>query len=144
MIKNGRTPSLLLVALIIVIFIISYNYWGLSQKASYLNENLIIDQEKLNILADTKGSLEKQNSIYANKIKELQEKAESVENTIKKKDTEIDELNSKNKYLKMENEKNLIELNELKSKVVSFFNLTKDRVFSIRQVHLPLANPDTL
>jgi uncharacterized protein HemX len=121
MIKNGRTPSLLLIALIIVIFIISYNYWGLSQKATYLKENLIIDQEKLNILADTKGSLEKQNGIYANKIKELQEKAESVDNSMKKKDTEIDELNSKNKLLQMDNEKNLNEINDLKSKVVCLF-----------------------
>ena len=130
MFKNSRTPSLLLISLIIVIFIITYNYWGLSQKATYLKENLIIDQEKLNILADTKSLLEKQNNIYTNKIKELQEKAESVSNTLTKKDREIDELNSKLKTLNEENAKNLVEINDLKTKSVG---LTFNRNFISRK-----------
>lgn len=117
MIRNAKTPSILLFFLIVIILIITYNYWGLSQKNLLLKQTIIADEEKLNNIIDAKVSMDKENELNLNKIKELEEKLESDRLALKQKDIDIDDLNSKLKSKTQDSDNSQIEVNDLKDKL---------------------------
>ena len=117
MIRNAKTPSILLFFLILIILIITYNYWGLSQKNLLLKQTIIADEEKLNNIIDAKVSMDKENELNLNKIKELEEKLESDRLALKQKDIDIDDLNSKLKSKTQDSDNSQIEVNDLRDKL---------------------------
>lgn len=119
MIRNGRTPTLLLVGLVILILIISYNHWSLSQKNVALKDALFLKEEKLNDLMEKKAYVEKQVNINSDRIKYFEERIEANSQALKQKDTEIDDLNTRLRSKIQENDKLLLELNEIKDSLVN-------------------------
>lgn len=114
MIRNGRTPTVLLVALTLIIIVISYNNWSLSQRNISLRDALIAKDEKLNDIMEKKAYVEKQLDVNADRVKYFEERIEANKQAAKQKDTDIDDLNSKLKTKTSENDKLAIDLNEAK------------------------------
>ncbi|CAF0712973.1 unnamed protein product [Brachionus calyciflorus] len=114
MIRNGRTPTILLIALIVIILIISYNNWSLSQRNITLRDALIAKDEKLNDIMEKKAYVEKQIGVNSDRIKYFEDRIEANKQASKQKDTEIDDLNSKLKQKITDNDRLTIELSEAK------------------------------
>ncbi len=119
MIRNSRTPTLMIVGLVIVIIIITYNYWNLLDRNTVLRDKLMISEEKIIDLNENKASLEKQASSALDKIKSFEEKTEQDSQALLKKDSEIDELNSKLRLKSRENEKLISDTADFKEKLVN-------------------------
>ena len=95
MILNSRTPTLLVVGLIVIIIILLYNYWNLLEHNNVLRDRLLSNEDKLSDLNEKKSLLEKQGSKALEQIKEFEDKIEKNSQALSKKDSEIDELNTK-------------------------------------------------
>ena len=120
MIRNSRTPTLLLIGMVVVLIIITYNYWNLLERNKTLSDRLINSEEKLSDLNEKKAMLEKQGTIALDKVKSFEEKVEQNLQALQKKDSEIDELNTKLKSNEQDNEKLSLEIAEIKEKLVNF------------------------
>lgn len=120
MIRNSRTPTLLLIGMVVVIIIITYNYWSLLERNTTLSDRLINSEEKLSDLNEKKAMLEKQGTIALDKVKSFEEKIEQNVKALQLKDSEIDELNTKLKGHEQDNEKLSLEIAEIKEKLVHF------------------------
>lgn len=117
MIRNSRTPTLMIVGLVIVIIIITYNYWNLLDRNTVLRDKLMMSEEKIIDLNEKKASLEKQASGALDQIKSFEEKTELNSQALLKKDSEIDELNSKLRIKSQENEKLISDNADFKEKL---------------------------
>lgn len=122
MIRNGRTPTILLVAMILIILILCYNNWGLSQRNISLRESLIAKDEKLNDMMEKKAFDEKQFGINSDRIKYFEQRIEADKQIAQQKDSDIDDLNSKLKAKSTENDKLTLELNDAKEALVLKLN----------------------
>ncbi len=60
MIKNGKIPTYIFVGLIVVLFIVSFNYWKLMEKNDMFKKSLYANEDKLNELIEKKVQVEKQ------------------------------------------------------------------------------------
>lgn len=127
MIRNGRTPTILLVALVLIILILCYNNWGLSQRNISLRESLMAKEEKLNDMMEKKAFVEKQIGINSDRIKYFEERIEANKQIAQQKDSDIDDLNSKLKTKITENDKLTLELNDAKEALV--LNLTCFKIY---------------
>lgn len=127
MIRNGRTPTILLVALVLIILILFYNNWGLSQRNISLRESLMAKEEKLNDMMEKKAFVEKQIGINSDRIKYFEERIEANKQIAQQKDSDIDDLNSKLKTKITENDKLTLELNDAKEALV--LNLTCFKIY---------------
>ena len=47
MIRNSRSPTVIVVGLLVIVLVLAYNYLVLSQKNELLRDTLFSDQEKL-------------------------------------------------------------------------------------------------
>lgn len=110
--------------MVIVIIIITYNYWNLLDRNSQLRDRLISSEEKLSDLNDKKASLEKQEASAQDKLKTVQDNLEQARQALQKKDSEIDELNTKLKTQEQDNEKITLDLADLKEKFAMCQNRT--------------------
>lgn len=122
MIRNSKTPNLLVIGLVVIIIIISYNYYSLLQKNRTLKEALFINEEKISELVDKKAYVEKQNELNVDRIKGFEDKVNAHAQSQQKKDSEIEELSAKLKEAQAENDNQLVELNEAKDKVTACKN----------------------
>ena len=125
MIRNSRTPTLMIVGLVIVIIIITYNYWNLLDRNTALRDKLMISEEKIIDLNEKKASLEKQSSTVLEQVKSLEEKSEKKDQALLKKGSEIDELNSKLQSKIQENDKLIADTGDAKEKLVNFYFMFK-------------------
>lgn len=118
MIRNGRTPTILLVALTLIILILCYNNWGLSQRNISLREALMAKDEKLSDMMEKKAFVEKQVGVNSDRIKYFEERIEANKQIAQQKDSDIDDLSSKLKAKSTENDKLILELNDAKEALV--------------------------
>jgi hypothetical protein len=114
---NPKTPSLLLACLVLIIFIIVYNYWKLSDENYVLKERLFITEEKWNDLKELFAKVDKQNEANLNRIKTFELTAQSNAEILKKKDSELDELSSNLKKKILINDQILVDLKEAREKL---------------------------
>ena len=118
MIRNSRTTTFLFFGVLIVSIIVLYNYWTLLDRNTQLRNRLIESEEKLSDLNEKKASLEKQESSAHDKVRSLKDDIDRSKLALQKKDSEIDELNTKLKNNEQFNEKLNVELTEIKEKLV--------------------------
>ncbi len=132
MIRNSRTPTLLVVGLIVIIIILLYNYWNLLEHNNVLRDRLLSNEDKLSDLNEKKSLLEKQGSKALEQMKEFEDKIEKSSQALSKKDSEIDELNTKLSSKDQEYSKINTDLTELKEKLVI--------IIIIRKIYLIIFN----
>ena len=94
MFRNSKTPTFFTVFLCIIIVVISYKYWQLSDQYSYANSNRILTEEKVSNLIEKKAYLEKQTDIASERLKLLEDKVFDYENLLSKKDQELTNVKS--------------------------------------------------
>ena len=112
MIRTSRTPTFILIALLVVILILTYNYWSLSDKNQSLKSSLLKADEK-------KSLVERENHINAGRVKYFEDRAEALQKTIKDKEDELASLKSQLKAKTEENDRSLWEVSNMKTKLVS-------------------------
>jgi len=131
---NPKTPSLLLACLVLIIFIIVYNYWKLSDENYILKERLFVTEEKWNDLKDLYAKIDKQNEANLNKIKTFEQNLQSNAEILKKKDSEFDELNGNLKKKILINDQLLIDLKETKEKLDECNNTSEKNGIELKSI----------
>ena len=86
--RGGRLPSFILIALMVVILILSFNYWAVSNKHSRLLEELVEVQTQVKRTDAARSRLEKRNS-------ELMVQADAHRKQIDQKDGDYSALEGK-------------------------------------------------
>ena len=135
MIRNSRTPTFLLIAMLIVIVVLLYNYWTVLEKNEILKVNLYKSEEKLLTLNEKKINVEKENNVNSDRIKYFQNRVDALTQSVKKKDTEIDELNQQVKEKKEELEKSQTELNEQKDRYEALKYEKDEEINELKATH---------
>jgi peptidoglycan hydrolase CwlO-like protein len=116
--RTNRTPTFILVGLFIVIFILSYNYWLSIKTNADLEQRLVSMGDKFTDLTNKKSSVDKQNDIFSNRIKFFEERSETNQQAINKKDEEMNEINRKLKESNSEVERLKVLNDESAAKLV--------------------------
>lgn len=112
MIRSSRTPTFILIALLVVIMVLTYNYWSLSEKNQAMR-NLLYKADEKKLL------VEKENHINSGRVKYYEERADALQKSNKEKDDEISRLHSQLEEAKKETAKLNWEVGDTRSKLVS-------------------------
>jgi uncharacterized protein HemX len=85
---SNRSPPFLVIGLLVVIFILGFNYWNLSSRNSNFMNQLSDLQEKYRLVALRKISAEKRNDVLMERIRESEGSLEQAKRSglIKDKD----------------------------------------------------------
>ncbi len=92
MIRNSKTPTFVFIGLCIILFVMTYNYWNLTEENNMLNQNIILAEDKITNLIEKKAYLEKQTDINSEKVKMFEDKIAGFSNVMLKKDSELNEI----------------------------------------------------
>ena len=88
----GRTPSFVVVGLMVVIAILGFNYWNVSSKNSLLAHELSDMTERLRIVAVKKMSIEKQHDALVLKSKEAENETGRQKTLLARKEEELEQV----------------------------------------------------
>ena len=95
MTRTNRTPAYILIGLIVIVFILSYNYYAAIKANNDLVKQLNSMAVRVSDATNKKATADKQNEALANRIKYFEERAETNQQAINKKDEEMNEVNNK-------------------------------------------------
>ena len=112
MIRSSRTPTFILIALLVVILVLTYNYWSLSEKNQAMR-NLLYKADEKKLL------VEKENHINSGRVKYFEDRADALQKSNREKDDEIVQLKSKIDEMSKENARLVWESGDKRTKLVS-------------------------
>ena len=119
----GRTPSFVVVGLMIVIAILGFNYWNVSSKNSMLAREVNENRDRIRFAAVKKLAMEKRNDALMQKVRssdiELEKEKATALNSLREK---LEELNNMKRQLETKQEESNFHKSEkdsLKSELVS-------------------------
>ena len=115
----GKTPSFIVIGLLVVIAILGFNYWNVSSKNSVLVRELAEMSEKLRLTSVKKLAIEKRNDALLQKVRENESDIEKHKTLSQRKEEEVANLNSQLDTKKSEADNQQSELNRLRQDLVS-------------------------
>lgn len=119
MMRNSKTPTLVILFLLGVIGVVIYNYWSLSQRNLRIKEALFLSEEKINELSDKKAYADKQMGLTSERVNRLEKELDAQKTIVEQKGKDIDDLNSMLKKKDQEKNSLALEITELKENLVS-------------------------
>ncbi len=90
----SRTPSFIVVGLLVVIAILGFNYWNVSSKNSLLSEEIHEMSERLRLTAVRKLAIEKRNDALLQKVRECDSESERQKTIASRKEEEFNNINA--------------------------------------------------
>lgn len=121
MLRSLKTPTLFIILLLAVLSVLTFNYWGLAQNNVRLRDSLISVQNRLNESNDKKANVEKQVNLNTQEIDQLKVEIADKNKALDQKGKDIETLNNKLKEVKQEKDNLLVEVNDVKEKLVCVF-----------------------
>ena len=115
----GKTPSFIVIGLLVVIAILGFNYWNVSSKNSVLVRELAEMSEKLRLTSVKKLAIEKRNDALLSKVRENEADIEKHKTLSQRKEEEVANLNSQLDTRKSEADNQQSELNRIRQDLVS-------------------------
>lgn len=128
MMRNSKTPTLVILCLLGVIGVVLYNYWSASQRYLRIKEALFMSEEKINELIEKKSYMDKQMGMTADRVQKLEKDIEEMQKVSEQKDKEVDEINQRMKKNQQDRDKFALENSDLKETLVKLRLFT--RVFN--------------
>lgn len=118
MIRNSKTPTLVILFLLGVIGVITYNYWSATQRHMRMREALFLSEEKISELLEKKAYADKQVGMGADRVSRLEKDIEALHKAEEQKDREVEDMNARMKKNQQDRDKFAIENTELKDNLV--------------------------
>ena len=107
----SRSPSFVIIGLLVVIAIIGFNYWNVSTRNSELRNTVLDMTDRLRLAGVKRLSIEKRNDALAEQLKQCRTDTEAQKSDISNKEQELnkvkDELDTKTKELQTVQEQDL-------------------------------------
>lgn len=125
MMRNSKTPTLVILCLLGVIGVITYNYWSATQRHLRIKEALFMSEEKINELIEKKAYADKQLGLTADRAQKLEKELEEALKASEQKDKDVSDMNERMKKKEQERDKFALENSDLKE------NLVRGRVMDI-------------
>lgn len=88
----GRSPPFLVIALLIVISILAFNYWSISDRYEILEEQLAEIQDHLRLMTIKKENAEKQVEAFDAKLKDSEDLMRKTKTLVEQKEIEMKDL----------------------------------------------------
>lgn len=88
----GRSPPFLVIALLIVISILAFNYWSISDRYEVLEEQLAEIQDHLRLMTIKKENAEKQVEAFDAKLKDSEDLMRKTKTLVEQKEIEMKDL----------------------------------------------------
>lgn len=123
--RNSKTPTLVILCLLGVIGVITYNYWSATQRHLRIKEALFMSEEKINELIEKKAYADKQIGLTADRAQKLEKELEEALKASEQKDKDVSDMNERMKKKEQERDKFALENSDLKE------NLRKAQTESI-------------
>lgn len=117
--RNSKTPTLVILCLLGVIGLITYNYWSATQRHLRIKEALIMSEEKINELIEKKSYADKQIGLSSDRVEKLKKELEEAQQASEQKDKDVADMNERMKKKEQERDKFALENSELKETLVN-------------------------